>query len=91
MRGKGEIIMPYIYQERREEIDQIVDYMEDWHVESNGDLNYLLFAYCKRTVEPGYVNYRNYCAELRACATEIERRLLAPYEDLKIEENGDII
>ena len=59
-------------------------------VKADGDLNYILFAYCKWYVEPSYNNYKNFCAELRQCATEIERRILAPYEDLKIKENGDV-
>ena len=57
----------------------------------DGDLNYVLFALCKRYIEPGYNNYKDFCGELRQCATEIERRLLGPYEDKKIEENGDVL
>lgn len=82
--------MPYITPERRIRLKSIIDHLEECHVDSNGDLNYILYAYCKRHVRPGYARLRNYCAELRACATEIERRILAPYEDTKIEENGDV-
>lgn len=59
-------------------------------VVANGDLNYILFKFCKYQVEPSYNNYKNFCGELRQCATEIERKILAPYEDLKIIENGDV-
>lgn len=59
-------------------------------VQANGDLNYILFAYCVRHVPMSYNSLKNYCGELRQAATEIERRILAPYEDLKIEENGDV-
>ena len=82
--------MPYIKQNERSSMDQIVDMMDDWGVQANGDLNYILYAYCKRHVKPSYNNYKNFCGELRQCATEIERRILAPYEDKKIIENGDV-
>lgn len=82
--------MPYIKQENRQKIDHIVEIMRAMGVKANGDLNYILFKYCKYNVEPGYNNYKNFCGELRQCATEIERKILAPYEDSKIEENGDV-
>ena len=82
--------MPYIKKERREEILEIIDYMGRNNIKADGDLNYILFAYCKWYIEPSYNNLKNFCGELRQCATEIERRLLAPYEDSKIEENGDV-
>ena len=82
--------MPYIKPNERSAMDQIVNMMDDWGVQANGDLNYILYAFCKRHVKPSYNNYKNYCGELRQCATEIERRILAPYEDVKIIENGDV-
>lgn len=82
--------MPYIKQVNRPDMDKIVRLMELNRVKANGDLNYILFAYCKRYVKPSYNNYKNFCGELRQCATEIERRILGPYEDEKIKENGDV-
>ena len=82
--------MPYIKQRDRITMDAIVSRMVQAGVEANGDLNYILYAFCKRHVTPSYNNYKNFCGELRQCATEIERRLLGPYEDTKIEENGDV-
>jgi len=82
--------MPYIKQERRKHVDNVVYEMEKQNVVADGDLNYILYKYCRIAIEPSYNNYKNYCAELRQCATEIERRLLAKFEDLKIEENGDV-
>jgi len=64
--------------------------MQKIGIKANGDLNYILFKYCKYHIEPSYNNYKNYCGELRQCATEIERRLLGSYEDFKIKENGDV-
>jgi len=83
--------MPYIKDEPRKDMDEIVDLMDKKNVQANGDLNYILFKFCKFHVKPSYNNYKNFCGELRQCATEIERRQLAPYEDEKIIENGDVI
>ena len=82
--------MPYVIQERRKQLDEIEDQMSAVGISANGDLNYLLFAFCKRNIDPGYNNYKNFCGELRQCATEIERRLLGPYEDDAIKRNGDV-
>lgn len=83
--------MPYIKQNERSAMDQIVNMMDDWGVKADGDLNYILYAFCKRHVKPSYNNYKNFCGELRQCATEIERRILGPHEDLKEKENGPIL
>ena len=82
--------MPYIKQPTREGMDRVVSLMASEGVKADGDLNYILFKFCKYHVDPSYNNLKNFCGELRQCATEIERRLLAPYEDTKIEENGDV-
>jgi len=82
--------MPYIKQENRPKMDMVVETMADVEVKANGDLNYILFKFCKNYVNPSYNNYKNFIGELRQCATEIERRILGPYEDLKIKENGDV-
>lgn len=83
--------MPYIPQKTRKEMDRVVELMKKLGVKANGDLNYILYAFCKRNVKPSYNNFKNFCGELRECATEIERRLLGHYEDEKIQENGDVL
>jgi hypothetical protein len=82
--------MPYIKKEDRLRFNKVVQSMIDAGVDANGDLNYILYKYCKYQVIPSYNNYKNFCGELRQCATEIERRILADYEDEKIKENGDV-
>jgi len=82
--------MPYTVKEERPKMNIIVNLMKALDVKANGDLNYVLFAFCKRFVKPSYNNYKNFCGELRQCATEIERELLAPYEDMKKLENGEV-
>lgn len=82
--------MPYIKPKNRPEMDKIVKKMEEIGVIANGDLNYILFKYCKNNIIHSYNNLKNYCGELRQCATEIERRILGPYENDKIKDNGDV-
>ena len=82
--------MPYIKPIDRIVMDQVIAIMEKAGVQVNGDLNYILYKFCKKNIKPSYNNYKNFCGELRQCATEIERRLLGPYEDEKIKENGNI-
>lgn len=82
--------MPYIEKNRRIDMDKVVALMNDFDIKANGDLNYVLYAFCLRHVKPSYNNYKNFCGELRQCATEIERRLLAAHEEKKKDENGDI-
>jgi hypothetical protein len=82
--------MPYIYSEKRLRLDTVLDAMEEAQVLADGGLNYILFKYCRTTVQPGYQNYKNFIAELTECGEEIRRRLLAPYEDGKRAENGDV-
>ena len=81
--------MPYVKQERRRVLNEIVDHMSD-HLLVNGDLNYVLYAFCKRHVTPSYNNYKNFIGELNETAAEIRRRILAEYEDEKIFEHGDV-
>ena len=82
--------MPYIKQEKRPAMDEIVKLMVEKGVKVDGDLNYILFKFCKYHIDPSYNNYKNFCGELEQCATEIKRRLLAPYESKKILENKDV-
>jgi len=82
--------MPYIKNERRKVVDKIVQLMKELNVKADGDLNYILYKFCKYNVPLGYNSIKNFCGELRQCATEIERRILADYEQNKIFENGDV-
>jgi hypothetical protein len=82
--------MPYIKQERRPSCDKVVEAMVNENIVADGDLNYILYKFCKENVKPSYNNYKNFCGELRQCVTEIERRILAIYENEKVKENGDV-
>ena len=63
--------MPYIKQIDRPNMDDVYEMMISAMVKANGDLNYILFKFCKYQIKPSYNNYKNFCGELRQCATEI--------------------
>jgi len=83
--------MPYITQEDREEMV--------WRSPENaGELNYILtrivLEYLTSNPETSYkANYQRYndaMGALEGCKLELYRRAIAPYEDKKIQENGDV-
>lgn len=82
--------MPYIKPEDRAKMDSLVALMVSYGVQPDGHLNYILYKFCKHSVKPSYNNYKNYIGELEECIAEIRRRMLGPYEDTKIQENGDV-
>ncbi len=82
--------MPYILKKYRKAIDTVV-YMFQAALNDRpitGNLNYFLFKLAKREC-CCYSDYQRFIGELEAAKLEIYRRLAAPYEDKKIEENGD--
>jgi hypothetical protein len=81
--------MPYVEPAQRPYLDEVVEFMADHSMNATGDLNYVLFALCKR-YHKGYQGTKNFMAELRECEIEIRRRILTPHEDAKREENGDV-
>jgi hypothetical protein len=84
--------MPYIKYERRKQLAK-----KDL-IRSSGELNYLLtdiclhYLDCSKTIR-GKITYCDYNAvigALECCKQEFYRRIIAPYEDIKIKENGDV-
>jgi len=82
--------MPYIKQEDRAKMDKVVEAMVEAGIQANGDLNYILFKYCKYHIPRNYNSIKNFNGELAETATEIRRKILARYEDIKESENGMI-
>ena len=82
--------MPYIKSKKqRIELDVIAREMSVC-LQCNGDLNYLLYAYCLRYVPQRYNAIKNFLGELTEAASEIRRRQLVPREKKAIKENGDV-
>ena len=54
-----------------------------------GRMNYFLYKLAKDSCFT-YDDFRKYIGELEMAKLEIYRRLVSPYEDEKIETNGDV-
>ena len=84
--------MPYIKQVDRNKLNVELDKISE-QINTGGELNYVFTFLCKRFVESKGKNYSNYstCVSSLECAKiEFYRRFIAPYEDIKIKENGDV-
>jgi hypothetical protein len=83
--------VPYILESARKEIN-------NGRVPENaGELNYQLTCLIQAYLEnvspgkaPAYKDINDVVGALECCKIEFYRRLVAPYEDLKITENGDV-
>ena len=91
--------MPYIKQERRNDligdIENLVYELNDLEGGCTaGDLNYtiteLLNKAFKLKETPSYDKFNTLIGMLECCKLELYRRQVAIYEDIKIEENGDV-
>jgi hypothetical protein len=93
--SKG-ITMPYITKDRREffsiELEALATAMQDGC--TPGDLNYLFTRLALSYVEASgglkYAYINDVLGAFEGAKLELYRRLAAPYEDTKIEENGDV-
>ena len=84
--------MPYISKEKRKKLDWIVDNLAAELIGDNGitgNLNYVLFRLAKKLCHR-YKDYAAFVADLECSKLEIYRKLTAPYEEIKEEENGSI-
>ena len=53
-------VVPYISRDDRPPMDELVGLMQEFGVQPDGKLNYLLYAFCKRTIPPSYNSYKNF-------------------------------
>lgn len=80
--------MPYI-----RDIDKYNIENEIKTVDSAGELNYVISNICKNyMIHKGtcYQTLNEIIGVLECAKQEFYRRIVVPYEDIKIEENGDI-
>lgn len=84
--------MPYITQDRRTIFDKHLEALAA-DVKTEGELNYCIYKLAcliARDLGPGYANYARCTSAMEHAKLEFYRKKLAPYEDEKIVENGDI-
>jgi hypothetical protein len=83
--------MPYIKQIDRTMFDEAI---ENLVPETAGELNYVFtrisHEYFNRPKGGNYQAFNDIIGALEGAKLELYRRKVAPYEDTKIEENGDV-
>jgi hypothetical protein len=89
--------MPYILQQKRAFLDPAIRELAESFIALNddknfaGNLNYtitkLLFTLYP---EPNYQRFNDMIGALECCKMELYRQKVAPYEDMKEEENGPV-
>lgn len=83
--------MPYITKEQRAELDLPLAKVA-WSITTLGELNYAMTVLAREFVSGGghYEELNAVHGTFHSAAAEFYRRVVAPYEDAKIEENGDV-
>lgn len=82
--------MPFVNKVKRPRLDKVYKAMIDAGIKADGDLNYILYKFCKYRVIPSYNNYKNYLGELSECAEQCRNDFLVPYEKMKKRVEGDV-
>lgn len=90
----GRCSMPYIKPDRRAVLDDWyhLDFPMD-EITDSGELNYVLTRICHgylNNVVLRYASLNDVIGALEGAKLELYRRVVAPYEDVKIELNGDV-
>jgi hypothetical protein len=84
--------MPYILKEKRKSFDPYLEVIGP-HTIAAGDLNYCITHLCHSYLKAHGKSYsvmNDIIGVLEAAKTEFYRRIIAPYEDIKIQDNGDM-
>lgn len=82
--------MPYIKLEDRFKFVEALERLPE--ITTAGELNYLITSLAIRYMDKGqnYQNYNDVMGALEGAKLELYRREVAPYEDTKITQNGDV-
>jgi hypothetical protein len=88
--------MPYISQDKRPELDRIIEPLIE-HLkalpegEQDGALNYSITKILKRLYPLKYFHLNRALGVLTSVTQEFYRKVVGPYEDKKIQENGEVV
>lgn len=88
--------MPYIKQEDRERLNDdisiLADEITDDRMGRPGEMNYTVSKLIDLVYgdDMRYADYNEVLGFLEGIKLELYRRKVAPYEDIKLEENGDL-
>lgn len=84
--------MPYIEPKVRREMQDAINDLAMF-IESKGDLNYAICELVGKVILEDTLSYTKISERIDAvydAHNELRRRLLEPYENTKIKENGDV-
>ena len=90
--------MPYITKDRRRKLDPLIEKLSDelrivGDCDNMGDYNYVVTRLLHNSIRKDGMCYKylnNIVGMLECCKAEFLRKVISPYEDKKIEENGDV-
>ena len=87
--------MPYITKKRRGELSEVTTLLRDdinGNPKSSGDLNYLITSMLDEYLSgnTSYSTINEVIGVLECCKLELYRRIAVPYENKKLEENGEV-
>lgn len=85
--------MPYIKQVDRIKFDSVIKSFFTDNINSEGELNYVITSICKEYLRwegKRYTTLNTIIGVLECAKHELYRRIVGPYEDTKIKENGDV-
>lgn len=90
--------MPYIEPKNRPKFDLEIENLASKVIAEGtegraGNLNYSITTLLHKVLDSsrlGYSQYNEIIGMLECAKLELYRRKIAPYEDVKIEENGDV-
>ena len=90
--------MPYIDMEHRAILDRAIQeartpFALGKEIADAGELNYIVTKVIRGYLVERGVNYQtmnDIVGALESCKAEFQRRVVAPYEDIKEKENGDV-
>ncbi len=87
--------MPYIKQSERVGLDPFINLLSEYHIKSNAQLTYVLYAisvrwYRKHFLSHTWENRSDVLKCLHSAFHEFERKFVDDYENEKIKINGDI-
>ena len=85
--------MPYIKDQNRQYFDKFLNTLKHCSIANPGELNYLITELINQyhiTHTKNYQTINDVVGALEGAKQEYYRRVAGPYENMKIDENGDV-
>ena len=85
--------MPYIHPDDRTRLYAVAKALDRIEIQTCGELNYLITLCIARYMATHALRYQtinDIVGAVDGAKSEFYRRVAAPYEDMKIKENGDV-